>query len=355
MKTTLAQLTTVLLLAGSAIAQSPVPANTNPNPDAPQTPGGAPTFTAPGEKQKFPGPRGTTITFPTGLYDETADGMAQVKAAIEKAKKHNKRVLVMFGENNCGFCVFLNDVIINDPTVKTIVKSDYEFVKVFIGKSFTDNGAVQAKYNMNMLAPTPDGRGLGAPALGVIDPFTDTGLGLLGGNAMVAVPMNIERTFDETKIAQFLTDKKPPAKPAAPVWTAALDEAKQGGKNVLAFFRMPLNEDVERLESWLESPIPASILGRHYVIAWIDTERMIGGTDVLANVSGDKAALAPYLTITDAQGKMIASDTKFTKLAKTDEQIKMMVDALAKGAPKMSDGEKKQLTESLKAAWDPKK
>lgn len=355
MNTCMASLCSFLTLAGIAIAQTPATAPAPAaDPNAPQTPGAAPTFTPAGEKPKFPGPRGTWITFPTGLYDETADGLALVRAASEKAKKHNKRVLVMFGENNCGFCVFLNDVLENDPTVRSIVKSDYEVAKIFIGKSFTENGAVQAKYNMNMLGQTPDGRGVGAPALGVIDPDTDKGIGFIGGNAMVAQPMTMERTFDETKIAQFLTDKKPPAKPAGPAWDNALAAAKKDGKSVLAFFRMPLNEDVTRIESWLESAPAASILGKHFVLASIDTERMIGGADALAKVSGDKAALAPYLTITDAEGKLAGADVKFTKLAKTDEQIKAFVDALSKSAPKMSDDEKKQITESLKAAWDAK-
>src|SRR5262245_41667101 len=44
------------------------------------------------------------------IYDEQADAKAQIGAALTKAKRHNTRVLIMFGGNWCGWCYKLHDV-----------------------------------------------------------------------------------------------------------------------------------------------------------------------------------------------------------------------------------------------------
>jgi len=331
------------------------PAEPKPDPaTGPQTPGGgAPAgFTPPGEKQRFPGPRGTTFTFPTGLYDEATPGMTIVLQAAEKARKQNKRVLITLGENMCGFCVFLNDLVTNDPTVKNIVNSEFVLAKINIGKSFRENADVQGKYGIDFFKTAPDGRGVGAPAMAVIDPDTDRGVAFIGGNAMVASPMTMDRVFDEKKVAEFLVAHQAPAKPAQPVLDAALASAKKDGRSALLLFVAPGNDPSAKLESWLHRPDVAPILAKHFALATIDTERMIGGKDALAKITGDKTAIAPLLTLADAEAKPLSDASTFKAAPRTDEQIKAFVDALAAAAPKLSADERATLSKALASAWD---
>ena len=56
------------------------------------------------------------------IYDEKADARAQIAAALETARQENKRVLVEFGGNWCGWCYKLYDVFHNDPEVAPLVR-----------------------------------------------------------------------------------------------------------------------------------------------------------------------------------------------------------------------------------------
>ena len=41
---------------------------------------------------------------PPNIYDESLDGSGQIADALTIAKKENKRVLLQFGANWCGWC-----------------------------------------------------------------------------------------------------------------------------------------------------------------------------------------------------------------------------------------------------------
>lgn len=310
--------------------------------------GGDQKFTAPGEKQEFPGPRGTKITFPTGLYDEKADASADIRAAREKARKENKRVLVMWGENNCSFCVFLNDLLQTDPLVKPLVKSEYVWIKVDIGK-FNKNIDLASYYNTPMME-----QGFGAPALTVIDPDTDRGVDRRGGNSMTAKPMTMENVFDAKVIGEFLMDNKAPAKPAMPELTSAQAAAGKQDKKVLAFFTMPLNEQADTAAAWFARADVQAVLNKGFVLARVDTERMIGGQDVLTRVAGTKAVMAPYIVFLTADGSVVTESGRFTSLPKTDDQISGFVDSVRKAWPGLSDSDQALLVKTLKEAGEVK-
>lgn len=341
MKKTLTTLSALALIGLPCVAWAMQPTAT------PSRDGG--TFTAPGEKKdEFPGPRGTKISFPTGLYDEKADAHEQIRKAREIAARENKRVLVMWGENKCGFCVFLNDVLSNDPLVKPMVKAEYVWIKCDIGK-FDKNINLAEYYDTKLLDP-----GFGAPALTVIDPDTDKAIDRRGGNQMTAKPMTMERVFDEKGIYEFLANAKAPAKPAGPQLISAQAAAAKGGKKVLAFFTMPLNEGCDVANAWLGRADVQGALGKGFVVAKIDTERMIGGQDVLMRVAGTKAVMAPYIALLDGDGNAVTEAGKFTALPKTDDQIAGFIDALRKAHPGLTDAEKDVIVKSLKEAWEPK-
>ncbi len=354
MKKTIAGVCALMVCATSAFGQGvfdPNPAPKAPPPaGTPQTPGQDPA--APVAQQEFPGPRGTKITFPTGLYDEAAVPAKQIAEAIAVARAEDKRVLVMFGENFCGFCVFLNDVLKNDPNVSPVVKSEYVWVKIDLGQKFTKNREVAEQYGVTLWTQRPDGTSMGAPAMSVIDPATGRHVAVLGGNDMTAKPMTMSRVFDEQKIFQFLMDNRAPSKSADSVFSDAKATAIKDGRPMLVAFTMPLNEPSAAVSGWMARADVAAALSSVVVPARIDTERMIGGVDLLTKVNG-KAALPPLIALLDSKGEAIKDVAPLAALPKTDAEIESFLSMLAKANPKLSDADKAVLTRSLREAGKP--
>ena len=67
---------------------------------------------------------------PDPIYNPDANAKADIVAALVIAKRHNKRVLVQFGGNWCGWCFKLHDVFTRDGEVAPIVRSEYVLVMV---------------------------------------------------------------------------------------------------------------------------------------------------------------------------------------------------------------------------------
>lgn len=309
--------------------------------------GGGGTFKPKDAPQEFPGPRGTKITFPTKLYDESAVGAEQIRQASARAKAENKRVLVMLGENMCGFCVFLDDVLKNDNLVAPVVRSEFEWVKVDISKSFTKNMDIQQKYGVDFFKPLPDGKQLGGPAILIIDPEADKGLGVLGGNQMVAQPMTVTRVFDEQKIFQFLTERKAPAKPASIAMTDLQSAAKSTGRPALVLFTMPECGPCSLSESWMRRPEVAAVLAKAFTPGKIDTERMLGGKDLLEKAAGKKTALAPMFIVVDAEGKMLKPSMAVNGVPTSEGEVAEFIKSFRALSKDFNDADAETLSKAL--------
>jgi hypothetical protein len=318
------------------------------------------------------GPDGKKHTFPLDVYDESADASRTIAEGLAKARAEGKRVLSMWGENMCQFCLFLVDVLENDPNCKPLVKSDYVWIRIDLGREYSKGNIKNLNlaefYGLTHLQmPRPDGKTMGAPALAIIDPETgktvgvmdparDLLSGVMGGNDMVAKPMTMNRLFDEKIIYKFLAENRPPAKAAKSVLDDAQMHAKRDSKKVLALFIMS-DDDSQKMVDWMQSPSVNAALTNSFSPVIIDIERMIGARELL-QVACSKPVFPPFLTVLDASGKSIGEDTQFTSLPKTDDKIDAFVRALA-AAGKIGDADKAVLVKSLKdaaiAQADPKK
>ena len=93
------------------------------------------------------------------IYDTQADGAKLVADAVARAGKENKRVLLMFGANWCGWCHKLHGLFASNPKIAAALKEHYVLVLVDVDKGH--NAAVNEKYGK----PTQ----FGLPALVVLD------------------------------------------------------------------------------------------------------------------------------------------------------------------------------------------
>jgi thioredoxin 1 len=96
------------------------------------------------------------------LYDESADASSLVRAAVERADREDKRVLLEFGANWCGWCRELDRVFRNNPALARRLARDYVVVPVDVGR-FDRNLALAGRYGVRNLDDT------GIPILVVLD------------------------------------------------------------------------------------------------------------------------------------------------------------------------------------------
>lgn len=64
------------------------------------------------------------------VFDPTANGMAEVDAALVRARVEGKQVMVMFGANWCPWCHRLDAAFGSDPALGEFFRRDFLLVKV---------------------------------------------------------------------------------------------------------------------------------------------------------------------------------------------------------------------------------
>jgi thiol:disulfide interchange protein len=93
------------------------------------------------------------------LYSETANPNADIAAALARARREHKRVLLDFGGNWCGDCQVLDIYYHQSPNAQLLAKN---FILVHVNIGHMDkNVDVAKKYNVPITK--------GVPALAVID------------------------------------------------------------------------------------------------------------------------------------------------------------------------------------------
>ncbi len=93
------------------------------------------------------------------LYDTAADGKDQIAAALKTAQAENKRVILKFGANWCGWCHKLSGLLKTNAELAQLVKDNYVLVLIDVDKQH--NADTVKKYD------NPTKHGL--PVLVVLD------------------------------------------------------------------------------------------------------------------------------------------------------------------------------------------
>jgi thioredoxin-related protein len=231
------------------------------------------------------------------VYDEKAVGKDQIAAALVRAKRENRRVLVQWGGNWCPFCVALADLEKTDAGVSKELLYEYDVVKIDIGTwQNTKHGDLITKYGADI-------KKHGIPYLTVLDA---DGKVLANQGTAVLEDGNKEKAgHDPKKVLDFLKGLEAPHVQAQAVYDAALADAKKDGKRVFLHFGAPTCVWCHRLEDWMEKPQMAALLGKEFVDCKIDIDRATGGKEMLARLTEGQAVGIPWFVFLDADGKTI--------------------------------------------------
>ena len=100
------------------------------------------------------------------IYPEGAQAEKDIAAALAKAAKEKKRVLIDFGGNWCGDCQVL-EIYFHDPANRGLLEQNYVLVPVNIGR-YDENMDIAAKYGVPVSK--------GVPALAVLDAERSAGV-----------------------------------------------------------------------------------------------------------------------------------------------------------------------------------
>ena len=67
-------------------------------------------------------------------YNEKQDSRADLKKAIEVAKKENKNILVQFGGNWCPWCLRFHALVTGTPKADSLMKENYVYLLLNVPK-----------------------------------------------------------------------------------------------------------------------------------------------------------------------------------------------------------------------------
>jgi thiol-disulfide isomerase/thioredoxin len=222
------------------------------------------------------------------IYNEQADARADIHAALQRAAYDNKRVLVKFGGNWCGWCFKLHDLFRENKEIAAMIRGEYELVLVDVNT----NRELLEEYD-------PNGKH-GFPWLTVLDASgkvlcnQDTG------------SLEDGPKHDPQKVRDFLEKWRTAKLDAEQMLATAKDRARAENKRVLVHIGAPWCGWCHVLDRFLREQ--HDLIGVDYIDLKIDQDRMTGGKEVATRLrAGSTIGGIPWFVIVDADGKPLAT------------------------------------------------
>jgi uncharacterized protein YyaL (SSP411 family) len=239
----------------------------------------------------------TAVAKPS-IYDKSLDAQVQLQKAIETAKHDDKRILVMFGGDWCGWCHKLHALFESDVEIRKILS--YEYVLMMVDTE-APNAVDLFKKCKAALTQEELEKGVGFPFLGVLEP---------DGKVVTALRTDHLESgdhHDPARVKEFLTRNAVTPKDAEVVVREGLARAASEDKRVFLTFSAPWCGWCHRLSNWMARPEIGSILDRDFLIVKVDIDRMTHGKDVMAGVRPNPAGGIPWFAVLDPKGKPLAT------------------------------------------------
>lgn len=282
---------------------------------------------------------------PKQIYDEKADAKEQIAQALAKAKKENRRVLIQWGANWCGWCQMMHKLYETNGEVRKELLYEYDVVLIDIGK-WDKNMDLATGYGADL-------KGKGVPYLTILD---------ADGKALAneeTSPLEAEVKdgigHDPAKVMAVLTKYQATPLDAETVLSDALTNARESNRVAFVHFGAPWCGWCHRLEDWLAQPEVAAILKKDFVEVKIDADRMTGGQQLLNRYRKSDQGGIPWFAFLTPDGKtIVTSDAPDGNVGCPwkDEEIDYFAGMLRKARVNLSDPAVDRLVQLLKAKRD---
>lgn len=273
------------------------------------------------------------------IYDEKANATKDVEAAIARAKKENRRVLIQWGANWCGWCHLLHDVFKTNREIARKLLYEYEVVLVDI-----DNWDKNLELAERFKA---DFKSNGVPYLTVLD-----GEGKVIANQDTG-SLEEGNHHDPAKVLAFLEKHQAPYLSAESIYNEGIAKAKRENKIAFVHFGAPWCGWCHKLEDWLARKDVAKVFDKQYIDVKIDTDRTIGGQEFFKTMKDGKNSGIPWFAFVDGEGKVLATafdspDGKNIGCPYTDEEIELFCSLIKKTSEQLKIEDIAFLRDSLK-------
>lgn len=281
------------------------------------------------------------------VYDEKADAKEQIAAALKKAARENKRVLIQWGGNWCPWCLKLHELMNSNQSIAKIASSEYEVVHVDAGRN-NKNVDLAQSYGADLPKS-------GFPYLTVLDsqgkPVANQETGALEKKDASGESVGVAAGHDPDKVLAFLQQQKVAWPVADAVLKDGLARAKASERAAFIHFRAAWCGWCIRMEDWMSRPNIAAILDKAIVDIKIDTDRMTGGKELFEKYSGGKQGI-PWFFFADAKGDAIitsvADGSGNIGYPAAAAEIAHFEAMLRKACKKLSDADVETLVKSLR-------
>jgi thioredoxin-related protein len=285
---------------------------------------------------------------PPPIYDETADAREQIDEALARAGKENRRVLIQWGANWCGWCRLLHNVYKQNGDVRRKLSYEYDLVLVDIGR-WDKNMDLASGYGADLKSPNA-----GVPYLTILDPS-----GSVVTNQETAsfeIKRDGKSGHDPEKLLAFFTKHQAPYLNAETILADALAEAARTDRKVFLHFGAPWCVWCHRLEQWMAGETVAEILALDFVEVKIDVDRTIGGKEMMDRYTDGKSRGIPWFAFLDGDGAALAtSDTPRGNLGcpHDEQEIAAFKGILAEVRSKITDEQIDELAAGLGPRTEP--
>ncbi|MCC6795934.1 MAG: DUF255 domain-containing protein [Candidatus Hydrogenedentes bacterium] len=225
------------------------------------------------------------------IYDESGNGEQLIQAALEKAAKENKRVLIQWGGNWCGWCHLLHDVFQSDKAIADrLAKS---FVIVLIDTN--SNKQLIEKYDAKLQ---------GVPYLTFLNADNtvaghhDTGSLEIGSKHD---PAKVLAVLNEYALNPLASAEKIDAEALV---KQALSDAKASNKKVFLAFGAPWCGWCRRMDAMMAKPEFDAVFSEYYVTVHVDLKESPGGQALYEKYCKVQGGV-PWFLIMDSDGKVL--------------------------------------------------
>ena len=222
------------------------------------------------------------------IYDTETSGEELIAAALQRAKRDHKHVLIEFGGNWCGWCYKLHDVFSKNEVVRPIVFEEYELVLVDEGK----NQDLMLRYGGK-------DRQYSFPHLTILDSDGQ----VLTNQETGSLEKGPEH--DPQLVADFLQKWIPTKQDAEQLVSDALTTARTENKRVLVRAGTPYCGWCKILAQFLQDH--EHVFATDYVDLKLDTMRMTHGEQVAARFEPKGGGGIPWMVIVDASGNVLTT------------------------------------------------
>ena len=233
---------------------------------------------------------------PKDIYDEKADAQKLINDALAKAMKENRRVLIQWGANWCGWCHLLHDTFEKDKDVRKKLLYEYDLVLIDVGR-FDKNLDIAEKYKADLKAN-------GLPYLTILDPDGQVIANQETGSLESKVKGKVEH--DPIAVVKFLSENQAPYLDAESLLATAINQARKTNKMVFVHFGAPWCFYCHRFEDWMADAAVTKIFAKDFVSVKIDIDRTLQGKLVQERLTKGKGGGIPWFAVLDSQGKTIA-------------------------------------------------